>query len=673
MNKLLILMMLQLGVISLNAQNFKFGKVSREELQEGINSLDSTANATILYRKVDVKYEYNSNDGFVQQKSIHERIKIYNKDGDKWATKRIRLLARSSGNKEKVLGLKGYTYNFFEGNIGKEKLKSDGVFEEKKNDYWRYTSFTMPNVNPGSVIEYKYTIESPYIGIDDINFQELIPIRKFVMSIKIPEYFRFNKTLNPQASYVPKLEETKINRVVNIDTKERTSSRNGAFMKTEFSSSKWNFKENVIAANLGNIPALINEKFIGNLNNYRAKLILEYASYKGGDGQIKNYATDWDAVTKTIYEHEFFGRQLSKTNYFKEEVDLLLQPNLTNKNKVVKVLEYIKSKVNWNGLHGVYSDRGVKKAYKEGVGNIADINLMLTAVLRYVGVDANPVLISTKANGIPLYPTKRGFNYVICGVEIDNEVLLLDASDKNTTINIVPEKVLNWQGRIIRPHGSSSWVNLFPKKNSVTTTMLSVNLNEDLTFNGKLRSKKTDYFAYSYRNKYIDIANEDLIKSISKNKGEIEISNLEVKNKKNIFKHILQSYEFTYEDGVEEIGNEVYVNPLLFLTDGENIFNQEKRKYNIDFNFPWTNKTMVSLSIPEGYRVKSFPKSEKIVMVENLGEYSYLVRVNGNSIQISQTLKINFPIIPASYYEGLRDTYKKMITKNAEKIVLEKI
>lgn len=55
----------------------------------------------------------------------------------------------------------------------------------------------------------------------------------------------------------------------------------------------------------------------------------------------------------------------------------------------------------------------MRKAYKDKTGNIADINLMLTAMLRSAGLTANPVLVSTRSNGIALFPNRNAFNYVI--------------------------------------------------------------------------------------------------------------------------------------------------------------------------------------------------------------------------------------------------------------------
>lgn len=54
---------------------------------------------------------------------------------------------------------------------------------------------------------------------------------------------------------------------------------------------------------------------------------------------------------------------------------------------------------------------------------------MLTAMLRYSGLTANPVLVSTRSNGIALFPNRTAFNYVIAAVETPNGYILLDASE----------------------------------------------------------------------------------------------------------------------------------------------------------------------------------------------------------------------------------------------------
>lgn len=669
--QLLLILILQLIVTSLAAQNYKFGKVSVEELEEISNPNDSTANATILFSKENIHYEYTRDRGFFKIKEIHKRIKIYNQNGLKWASKEIPMYNENNSTKDVLLSLKGVTYNLSSGKIMTSKLGKDGVFEEKTNKYWSKTKFTFSNVKAGSVVEYKYRISSPLsMLMDDAQLQELIPVKKLEYQARIPEFYNFKTYYNPQSLLKPEILTSSKKKNIHVTWTEQDWSLGGQRNKYE---QNIEYKEKTYSVNEQNIPSLKKEVYVSNLNNYRSKLSFELASTKSFDMKFKSYSSDWSSITKVIYDNQFFGGQLDKVSYFKNDIDSFLSKGTNMNNKVSAIFDFIKTRVKWNGFNGVYSNEGVRKAYTNGEGNVADLNLMLIAILRYAGINANPILISTKSNGIPLFANRQGFNYVICGVEQKNKVLLLDATENFTSANILPKRALNWQGRIVREHGSSSWVSLFPNKNSISTTMISANLTDELVFKGKLRKQSTGYLAYNYRKNNSGLVTEDLIKRLSKNKGEIDISNLEIKNESQLAKPIIQSYNFLYEDGVDQIGSEVYINPLLFLQSTENIFNQKARKYDIDYNFPRTNKIIVNLKLGSGYKIKSIPKNIKLAMSDELGEYNYLVRVNGNDIQISQELKINSPIVPAVYYDGLRDTYKKMIEKNAEKIVLEKI
>lgn len=670
MNKLLLIIMLQLGVTSLNAQNFKFGKVSVEELQEQFNPLDSTANATILYRKENIKYDFSPERGFVQMREIQERIKIYNKEGFDWATRRVELYAGAGLSKEELIDLKGYTYTLVNSKVEKEKLKKSGVFEEEINRYWKKKIFTMPNVNEGCVLEYKYIIRSTFLSIKDVNLQFSIPVKKLDFAVAIPEYFKFTKYLNPKAEYYPKLQERNRARVEKTTNANRSDDR---AVQTTFSTSELNFNEVITEANLDNIPALKTEKFVRNLGLYRAKLQWEYVMFKSPNGLTKDYGTNWDRVTKNIYDNPDFGGEMKRTSFYSNDVKELLTGVSDPMEKAALIFGFVKSKVKWNGFVGYTPNNGLKKAYKNGEGNSGDINLLLVSMLKYAGINANPVLLSTKSHGVPLFATTKGFNYVVCGLELNDEVKFLDATRSYTTLDIIPEEALNWQGRIIRENGSSTWVNLFPKRNSLSTTMISVKLDDEFNLTGKLRSRETGYLAYNYRENFSGVVSEDLAKEFSKNYDEIEIENLIIGNNDDLSKPIMKTYDFNYENGVEEIGSEIYISPLLFLSKKENVFSQKERSYPIDFIYPRTSKIIINLTVPDGYAIKSVPKSMRVEMNEKYGGYSFLIKNNGNVVQITQELKINVPIIPVSHYLDLKGVYNKMTLKNAEKIVLEKI
>ena len=122
---------------------------------------------------------------------------------------------------------------------------------------------------------------------------------------------------------------------------------------------------------------------------------------------LKPYSTDWNAVVKTIYDNDDFGAELNKTGYFEDDLKAVIAGLTTQDEIILAILNYVKSTVKWNEYNGYSCDDGVKKAYKDKTGNVAEINLMLTAMLRTAGLKANPVLLSTRANGISIFPNQR--------------------------------------------------------------------------------------------------------------------------------------------------------------------------------------------------------------------------------------------------------------------------
>ena len=547
-----------------NAQDYKFGKVSKEELAQKIHPIDSSASAAVIYKYENIYFEYNDEKGFVQRRQIHERIKIYNKDGFDYATEKIFLYQGSSGRKEKLSGLKGYTYNLVDGKIKKDKLKKDGIFEEDANEYVEINTITMPNIKEGCVIEFEYDIISPFLGIDDIVFQYSIPIDKFDFRVATPEYYVYNKKVNPRAFYYPSLTEStgtgKANYAIKKDYQDKNTPSNSTASSGSFS-----YKENILSANESNIPSLKGEAYAGNMDNFRASMSLELSAILNRYGAVeKSFSSNWENVSKSIYDESDFGNQLNRFSFFKDDVGALATSVDNDFQKAFLLQSFVKSKVRWNGLYGFRAQKGTRKAYLDGEGNVADINLLLIAMLRSQGVNANPVLVSTKNNGIPLFPTRKGFNYVICMVESQDSYALFDATEIYSMVNVLPQRALNWQGRVIRDNGTSGWVSLRPTDKAKETTSLNVKINDDFTINGKVRKNITDHLALAYRKQNTNRNTEDHIKALENNKGDIEISNLLFENDKDITQPVKLTYDYALNGGVDEIGENLYFSQCSF-------------------------------------------------------------------------------------------------------------
>src|SRR5690606_20322498 len=214
---------------------------------------------------------------------------------------------------------------------------------------------------------------------------------------------------------------------------------------------------------------------------------------------VKTLSVTWEDLAKTIYDSSDFGPELNKTGYFEDDLKPLIAKLPTNEEKIAGIFNHVKNHMNWNAFRGYTCDDGVRKAYKDKVGNSAEINLMLTAMLRYAGITANPVLVSTRDNGIAFFPNRQAYNYVICAVEAGDGVVLLDATDKYALPNIIPVRALNWSGRIIRPDGTSALVDLMPVSNSKDIVNMIASVDAQGKFSGKIRDQYYDYNALIYR------------------------------------------------------------------------------------------------------------------------------------------------------------------------------
>src|SRR5690606_19044647 len=98
-----------------------------------------------------------------------------------------------SSTREKLTGFRGSTYNLEGGKIEETKVKGSDIFKEKVNKYWDTEKFAFSNVKDGSVLEYKYTIISPfYREIERWFFQDEIPVVSSQFKFIYPEIFTYS-------------------------------------------------------------------------------------------------------------------------------------------------------------------------------------------------------------------------------------------------------------------------------------------------------------------------------------------------------------------------------------------------------------------------------------------------------------------------------------------------
>lgn len=591
--------------------------------------------AEVLYRSIHFRIDY---DGTMYHNVVN-RIKIYNKDNaSDYLDREIAIYDDGLGSREVLSNLKANTFNLENGKSVATKVAKDEKYKSKEDKNYQITKFAFANVKNGSVIEYSYSIMTPFLGSTPrILIEEDIPVRYVEYVLDAPKPLGY--TINYKGSLSP------LHRVV-----EERNLYGGQYQTYRFA--------------YENVPAYKEEMYVMNNENYKTGIKAELNSTLINN-VFKSYATTWEDIRKRLYEHEDFGGQLSKESAVKNLLPAEVK-TLPIMQRAQAVLKFVQNNYTWNREDDVVAGKGVRNLISTKVGNSADINLLLVMLLRSADIPADPVVLSTIHKGVLLAynPSIAQLNYVIASFIDKDNIYLLDAAYKHSEINMIAPKALNYHGLIMGRKDAKQINIVYP---DVSKTFLTVNakLKEDGTFEGNFRDRDTKLYAMVVNERFTEDA-ERFAKSY-KDDYKFAIANM---------KHGLQdnnefetSFDFTSDTFVDVIGSKLVFNPLLFLYTQNHDFKQaEARKAPLEFYSANDRIKKVTITLPENYVFENVPKSKKFRTQDNALQYTYLVTQNGNTLTVETITQIDDSVFPKEYYPAFTQIFDN-ITKQEAQVV----
>ncbi|PVY38558.1 DUF3857 domain-containing protein [Pontibacter virosus] len=665
------LFILSAGLCQVHAQDLpaKFGKVDDEALKMRVYEQDTSAAAVVLS---DYGYSYFTySKGFKVVFERHTRIKILKKSGYDAANISVPYYQRNS-KKETVYSIKGYTYNQEDGKVTKDKLESKAIFDEQTNENWFAKKFTMPNVKEGSVIEYSYTITSDFLyNLREWEFQSTIPVAYSEYNARIPEYFYYKQEQQGYLRFDESTNTKSRDRFTITWSSEVTPGMGGG--RTPGGSSQVEATSDVYRWVIRNAPALRPEKYITTLRDYQAKIDFELQTVKYPNELPQVMTGNWEDVTKDLLIADRFGAQLNRKGFFKAEIAAITAKHTEPEQQMIAIHNLVKRSVKWNNKYGIYTTGTLRKAFDNKTGSAAEVNLMLTAMLQDAGLEAGPVLVSTREHGrVPQgSPMLNKFNYVIAHVKLGDKEYLLDATDPLLPAGMLPVRCLNGQGRLIKKD-DQRWVTLKPtgKLTKYFNGELTINPNGGLT--GKVTESSTGYDALSLRRTILEDGQDKYGEKISKEIGNYKVEKPEFQNVEDLNQALNINYNLSASGNGQPV-DVIYLNPMLGKGETENPFKLEERLYPVDIAVPIDYTYVAKFVIPDGYEVEESPKGAIISLPEDGGKFMYIVQREGNVLQIMSKINMLKPVYFAPEYPYLKEFYSQIVAKHAEQIVLKKV
>jgi hypothetical protein len=628
-------------------QDFPYGAVALNDLTLKRYDKDTSASAVVL--KEFGEAWIDDGDGYHLLFKRHVRIKILTKNGLDQANVEIPLYKQGSTRVERMTSLKASSYNLENNGIHEEVLKEDAIFTEDRNKYVTVKKFAIPNVREGTVIEIAYTIDSPFIfNFRGWEFQSDIPKMESEYWASIPGVYQYNITLRG----FQKLAKNE-SKIIKNCLGTGNSSYAGGY-SADCSLMQFGMKD---------IPAFVEEEYMTAKKNWLSAIHFELSEVKHFSGRTDKVTKEWKDAEQELQQEYRFGVQLKRGKDIGDEVAKVIAGETDELMKAKKVYEFVKEWYLWNDTYGMFSEFGIRKAFDQRKGNVGDINLSLIAALRFAGLNVEPVILSTRANGlvVELYPVLSEFNYVVAKVNIGEEWYLADASEKFYPFGLLPERCLNGKGRVIGEK-KSYWIELKPGNPRKTVSVLSLALGSDGVIRGSLLTTFMGYDAINKRQEILSYESTDAyIKELNNQMDEVSITGYEMKNLPDLEKSLSRKLdiEITAFDGLNT--SRFLFNPFILDRWSENPFKSRERLYPVDFGVPLERTMILNLEYPADYEIVNLPERVGLSLPQSGGRFLFEVQQTGNKLSLNNTLALRKTLYNSAEYHYLKELFSHIV------------
>lgn len=633
----------------------KFGQITHDQFSYSV--ADSTAEAVVLYDYGEVTFNHGSGSLWLESR-YHVRLQIRKKSAYDRATIQLTTRRGKTGQHESISDFEGYTYNLVDGNVSIDQLSKTGHFTERASDQFWIEKYTLPNVREGSIIDYQYTVHTPFnisYNPKTWRFQQNIPVKWSEYRITIPDYFYYKILQN---GYIP----------LAVNTRKTTSvdllPGQGAV-----SASAYRFA-------MTNLPAFRDEAYITTDDDYLAKIEFELASYQlpGVSGAVTtNISVGWESMDRTLLSESGFGGQFKRAAFLRDKAKALVSQYPDTLGRITAAYDFIRQTIKWNQVASLWSDN-IRKVFDEKKGDAADINLMLIALLREMDIEANPVILSTRSHGRinEAYALLRKFNYVVAHVSVGGKDMLLDATDAYLTPGMLPVHCLNGTGRLVHPT-KSRFISLMPVERDIDVHTGSYTIDSDGDISGTLVLSHGGYSALRSRKSFTVEGKTKYLEGVQKKRTAWQIDKADFTGTDQKSTSFNETYTITIPEACGRAGDRLYFRPMLTEAHGNSPFKELERLYPVDFGVLIDETFTATYTLPKGYQVEEMPKSISMVLPENGGRFMYQLAVNAdNQVQVVSRILLRKTQFSADEYGPLRELFSRIVAKHAEQVVLKR-
>ncbi|MCY7328594.1 MAG: hypothetical protein LH618_08605, partial [Saprospiraceae bacterium] len=426
-----------------------------------------------------------------------------------------------------------------------------------------------------------------------------------------------------------------------------------------------------------NLPAIRSEPFVTTLDDYRAHIGFQLASVTFPGKTEQKFMTTWEDLAKEMEKWDGFGQQYKReknSDDMWQRLSLQLAPGMAADSIAQQVLRFVGNNLKWNGELGYILEGSLDDAFQRKTGSSAALNLALVALLRRAGLDAVPMLVSTRNNGktYEKSPFREQFNSVVAYLRQGDSGLLLDATNPFLPVGQLDVRYYNGAGWLVDSK-QPVWITLKPPE-ALQTWFGQLRLAESGELSGKFTINVTGAIAADWRGELTHTSEQDFLKKhFAPGYPDITFDSIHFAARQNFYKPLQVSFQCRIPNAANIVNDFIYCRLVLDYLVEENPFKSLNRSFPVNFAYPVKMNYALNLQLPLGYVVEELPQAARIALADDTGKISFnCSNASPQMVQLQFRMNLSKAEFAAEDYGALRKFFGLIAEKTQLQLVLKR-
>lgn len=610
---------------------------------------DTLENAyRFLYKGMDVKFEVSDNRIHALITN-HVRVRIQAVNGVIAGFLTIPLYA--DNDLETLESIEGRTWT---GPGAWAELDASARRVVSVNERFAVTEFTMPDLKPGVVLEYRYTVRRRYLEeLPDFHLMMSQPVDFAMVRLVNSTFLRYRSIPVHGAGRLQFAE-------ARVDTgKVRTifEGRSAEPLLVQV----WHAR---------NIPALREEPLSGSPDDYRWRIKFQWSEFGNPRQFLEN---SWDVVAAELRRRQGLFGNIERYDEGRRIGAGFGMRIADRRARLDSVYAFVRDRANPSVNKGITTDEPLSNVLAGVPSAHATINQALITLLRGAGFRAWPLFTASRDYGNILtdFPSYYQFNRTLVYVEMPGGPIILDATDPHLAAGMIPEDVVGGTGFLVKDD-AHDWVELRSQQmSSALDVRFAGELRADGTLKGTLVSKHRGYKsrqllerAFSMPDAVV-LAEELLFRNTNRARyinASVDVNGPDSENGLNLDIEIPR-FGLSFANGVEFM-------PMIVGWLEANPLGEGPRRLPVSVNIPETFSLDVSMKVPRDYRMPQPSDMQEARMPG--GQIRVAYRQEGDSLHYRVDISLDAVTVPPEEVRSIRSFYDDWVTLSSSRWYIER-